>query len=173
VQAVAVTAITAALVKELRTKSGAGMMDCKKALVECNGDFEAAEVFLRNKGLASADKKSGRIAVEGAIVSYVHTGSRVGVLIEVNCESDFVARGEAFKEFAEDMAMQVAADADITVIEADDVPEEVVERQRELEMAKEDLLSKPEGTRAKIVEGRLQKFKNTQVNIQIFASHLM
>jgi elongation factor Ts len=83
------------------------MMDCKKALVESNGDFEAAEVYLRNKGLISADKKASRLAAEGAVVAYVHTGSRVGVLMEVNCESDFVARGEAFKEFAEDMAMQV------------------------------------------------------------------
>lgn len=106
-QAAAGAAISAALVKELRAKSGAGMMDCKKALVESNGDFEAAEVYLRNKGLISADKKASRLAAEGAVVAYVHTGSRVGVLMEVNCESDFVARGEAFKEFAEDMAMQV------------------------------------------------------------------
>ena len=102
-------AISPALVKQLRDKSGAGMMDCKKALAECGGDVEAASEFLRKKGLASADKKAGRVAAEGAVGSYIHAGSRLGVLVEVNCETDFVARGEKFRELVNDMAMQVGA----------------------------------------------------------------
>jgi elongation factor Ts len=104
-----VVAVAPALVKKLRDSSGAGMMDCKKALAECGGDLEAASEFLRKKGLASADKKSGRVAAEGAIGAYIHAGSRLGVLVEVNCETDFVARGEKFRELVNDMAMQVDA----------------------------------------------------------------
>ena len=104
-----VVAVAPALVKKLRDSSGAGMMDCKKALAECGGDLEAASEFLRKKGLASADKKSGRVAAEGAIGAYIHAGSRLGVLVEVNCETDFVARGEKFRELVNDMAMQVGA----------------------------------------------------------------
>jgi elongation factor Ts len=102
-------AVSPALVKQLREKSGAGMMDCKKALAESGGDIDAAAEYLRKKGLASADKKSGRVAAEGAVGAYIHAGSRLGVLVEVNCETDFVARGEKFRELVNDIAMQVGA----------------------------------------------------------------
>src|SRR5687767_10726790 len=101
--------ITAAMVKDLRERTGAGMADCKKALVEVSGDMEKAMEFLRKKGLAAAAKKSGRIATEGSVASYVHAGGRIGVLLEVNCETDFVARGEAFQTFVREVAMQIAA----------------------------------------------------------------
>jgi len=149
--------VSAALVKELREASGAGMMDCKKALAECGGDIEVAKDFLRKKGLASADKKAGRVAGEGAIGSYIHAGSRLGVLVEVNCETDFVARGEKFKELVNDIAMQIAACSDVRFVAATDVPAEVLERERAIEMEKEDLKSKPEAIREKIVAGRVDK----------------
>jgi elongation factor Ts len=139
--------ISPALVKKLRDASGAGMMDCKKALAECGGDIEAASDYLRKKGLASADKKSGRQAAEGAVWSYIHAGSRLGVLVEVNCETDFVARGDTFKELVNDLAMQIAACPLVTVVSTDDVPAEVLERERAIEMQKEDILSKPEAIR--------------------------
>ncbi|KAI8113284.1 hypothetical protein M9435_003288 [Picochlorum sp. BPE23] len=149
--------ISAKLVKELRQASGAGMMDCKKALAECGGDVDAAKDFLRKKGLASADKKSGRIAAEGAIASYIHAGSRLGVLVEVNCETDFVARGEKFQELVNDLAMQIAACPDIAVVSTEDVSAEMLEKERAIEMEKEDLKSKPEEIREKIIQGRLDK----------------
>lgn len=142
--AAAPAAVSAGQVRELRTISGAGMMDCKKALQECGGDVQAAQEYLRKKGLASADKKAGRVAAEGVVTSYIHAGSRLGVLVEVNCETDFVARGDIFKEFAADMAMQVAACPDVKVVSVDDVPTDDVEKEREIEMQKEDLQSKPE-----------------------------
>jgi elongation factor Ts len=151
------------LVKQLRDVSGAGMMDCKKALVATGGDIDASQEWLRNKGLASADKKASRVAAEGAIVSYIHAGARLGVMAEVNCETDFVARGDAFKVFANDVALQIAACADVTVVSTDDVSEEMLSKEREIEMGKEDLLSKPEGIRSKIVEGRLEKIRTSQV----------
>ena len=150
-------AISASLVKELRDASGAGMMDCKKALGETGGDIEAAKEWLRKKGLASADKKAGRVASEGSVQSYIHAGSRLGVLVEINCETDFVARGEKFKELVNDMAMQIAACPDVTVVSTSDVPAEVLERERAIEMEKEDLKNKPEDIRGKIVQGRLDK----------------
>ncbi|EFN57590.1 hypothetical protein CHLNCDRAFT_34804 [Chlorella variabilis] len=150
-------AISPALVKQLRDKSGAGMMDCKKALAECGGDVEAASEFLRKKGLASADKKAGRVAAEGAVGSYIHAGSRLGVLVEVNCETDFVARGEKFRELVNDMAMQIAACADVRYVSAADVPAAVLEKEKAIEMEKEDLKSKPEAIREKIVQGRVDK----------------
>ena len=150
-------AISAALVKELRDASGAGMMDCKKALGETGGDVEAAKEWLRKKGLASADKKAGRLASEGAIGAYIHAGSRLGVLVEVNCETDFVARGEKFKELVNDMAMQIAACPEVMVVSTGDVPADVLERERAIEMEKEDLKSKPEAIREKIVQGRVDK----------------
>ena len=150
-------AISAKLVKELRQASGAGMMDCKKALAECDGDLDAAKDYLRKKGLASADKKAGRIASEGAIASYIHAGSRLGVLVEVNCETDFVARGETFQELVNDMAMQIAASPQISVVSTDDVSSAMLEREKAIEMEKEDLKSKPEEIREKIVQGRLDK----------------
>ena len=149
--------ISAALVKELRAASGAGMMDCKKALAECNGDIEEAKDFLRKKGLASADKKSGRIAAEGSVCSYIHAGSKLGVLVEVNCETDFVGRGEKFQELVNDMAMQIAACPSVTVVSVEDVSQEMLEKERAIEMEKEDLASKPENIRGQIVQGRLDK----------------
>lgn len=120
-------AISAKQVKEIRDKTGAGMMDCKKALQESNGDMEEAVVWLRKKGMASADKKSSRIATEGAIGAYIHSGARLGVIVEVNCETDFVARGDKFKEIVADMAMQVAACPDIEYVSPDDVDPTMIE----------------------------------------------
>ncbi|KAH9300806.1 hypothetical protein KI387_012389 [Taxus chinensis] len=150
------TLISAALVKQLREETGAGMMDCKKALTETGGDLEKAQEFLRKKGLASADKKSGRIAAEGRIGSYIHD-SRIGVLIEVNSETDFVARGDIFKQLVEDLAMQVVAYPQVQYVSTEDIPKKVVEKEREIEMQREDLLAKPENIREKIVEGRITK----------------
>ncbi|KAF0888855.1 hypothetical protein E2562_019366 [Oryza meyeriana var. granulata] len=148
--------ISPALVKQLREATGAGMMDCKKALAESGGDIEKAQEFLRKKGLAAADKRAGRATAEGRIGSYIHD-SRIGVLIEVNCETDFVSRGDIFKELVDDLAMQVAACPQVQYISLDDVPEEVMKKETELEMQREDLLSKPEQIRSKIVEGRVKK----------------
>jgi elongation factor Ts len=149
--------VSAKMVKELRDKSGAGMMDCKKALAETAGDVKAAEEFLRKKGLSSAGKKAGRTAADGAIGAYVHLGSQLGVLVEVNCETDFVARGDKFKELVSDLAMQIAASPSVTVVAIEDVDQEMLERERQIELQKEDLQSKPENIREKIVEGRIAK----------------
>ncbi len=149
--------ITAKLVKDLRDKTGAGMMDCKKALNETNGDLEKAIEWLRKKGIASAEKKSGRVAAEGAIGSYIHTGSRVGVLLELNCETDFVARGEIFQSLLKDISMQVAACPNVEYVSVDDVPQDVVDKEKLIEMGRDDLANKPEQIREKIVEGRIAK----------------
>ncbi|CAI0628766.1 unnamed protein product [Linum tenue] len=149
-------AVSAALVKQLREETGAGMMDCKKALAETGGDLEKAQDYLRKKGLSSADKKSSRLAAEGRIGSYIHD-SRIGVLIEVNCETDFVGRGEIFKELVDDLAMQVVACPQVQFVSTEDVPKSIVEKEKELEMQREDLQSKPENIREKIVDGRISK----------------
>lgn len=149
-------AVSPAVVKQLREETGAGMMDCKKALSETGGDMVRAQEYLRKKGLASADKKASRATAEGRIGSYIHD-SRIGVLIEVNCETDFVARGDIFKELVEDLAMQVAACPQVQYLNTEDVPKEIVDNERELEMQREDLLSKPEQIRSKIVDGRIKK----------------
>lgn len=149
--------ISAKLVKELREKTGAGMMDCKKALQENDGDMTAAAEWLRKKGIASADKKTGRTAAEGLVGSYIHTGGRVGVLVEVNCETDFVARRDEFKELVQNIAMQVAACPNVEYVRSDDVPSEIVEREKSIEMGRDDLASKPEAIREKIVVGRIEK----------------
>lgn len=148
--------ISPALVKQLREESGAGMMDCKKALSESGGDIVKAQEFLRKKGLASADKKASRATAEGRIGSYIHD-SRIGILLEVNCETDFVSRGDIFKELVDDLAMQAAACPQVQYVVTEDVPEEFVNKEREIEMQKEDLLSKPEQIRSKIVDGRIGK----------------
>ena len=148
--------ISASLVKELRERSGAGMMDCKKALVETNGDIEKAIDFLREKGLASAAKKSSRIASEGLVESYIH-GGRIGVLIEVNSETDFVAKNVEFKIFVKDMAMQVAA-SNPKYVKREDVPEEEVEREKHVLVQQALNEGKPEHIPNKIVEGRMGKF---------------
>ena len=149
--------ISAKLVKDLRDKTGAGMMDCKKALVEADGDMPKAIEWLRQKGIASAEKKSGRVAAEGAIGSYIHTGARVGVLLELNCETDFVARGELFQGLLRDVAMQIAACPNVEYVTVDDIPKDIVENEKSIEMGRDDLDGKPEQIKSKIVEGRIAK----------------
>jgi len=149
--------ISAKLVKELRDVTGAGMMDCKKALAETGGDKDKAVEWLRQKGIASAEKKSGRTAAEGAIGSYIHTGARVGVLVEVNCETDFVARGEIFQELVRNVAMQIAACPSVDYVKVDDIPSEVAEREKQIEMGRDDLAGKKEEMKEKIVAGRIGK----------------
>nr|XP_043624019.1 polyprotein of EF-Ts, chloroplastic isoform X2 [Erigeron canadensis] len=148
--------ISATLVKQLREETGAGMMDCKKALSETGGDLEKAQEYLRKKGLSTADKKSSRLAAEGRIGSYIHD-SRIGVLIEVNCETDFVGRSEKFKELVDDLAMQVVACPKVEYVSIEDIPESIVSKERDIEMQREDILSKPESIRGKIVDGRVAK----------------
>ena len=149
--------ISAKLVKELRDKTGAGMMDCKKALSECGGDAANATEWLRQKGIATAEKKAGRTAAEGAVGSYIHTGARVGVLVEVNCETDFVARGDVFQELLRNVAMQIAACPGVEYVSTDQIPAEISEREKSIEMGRDDLEGKPEQMKVKIVEGRIGK----------------
>ena len=149
--------ISAKLVKDLRDKTGAGMMDCKKALTEAKGDTEKAIEWLRQKGIASAEKKAGRTAAEGAIGSYIHTGARVGVLVEVNCETDFVARGEIFQELLRNVAMQIAACPGVEYVSTEHIPAEVAEREKQIEMGRDDLAGKKEEMKEKIVAGRIGK----------------
>lgn len=149
--------IGAAEVKELRDKTGAGMMDCKRALVESNGDVEKAVEILREKGLASAAKKSGRIAAEGIVESYIHTGGRIGVLIEVNCETDFVAKTPEYKAFVRDLAMQVAASKPLYV-SRDEVPADIIAKEREILRAQALAEGKPEKIVDKMVDGRIDKY---------------
>ena len=149
-------AISASLVKELREKTAAGMLDCKKALEKTDGDIEKAIDYLREKGLASASKKSGRVASEGLVEAYIH-GGRIGVLIEVNSETDFVAKNDEFKEFVKDMAMQVAA-ASPKVVSREELSEEEIAHEREIQMNKVVNEGKPAHVAEKIVEGRMEKF---------------
>ncbi len=149
--------VSAKLVKSLRDKTGAGMMDCKKALTENDGDINKATEWLRQKGIASAEKKSGRIAAEGAIGSYIHTGARVGVLLELNCETDFVSRGDLFQGLLRDVSMQVAACPNVEYVSIDDIPNDVVDKEKSIEMGRDDLSGKPEQIKEKIVEGRITK----------------
>jgi elongation factor Ts len=149
--------ISAQLVKELREKTGAGMMDCKKALAEAGGDFGKAEDLLRKKGLSAAAKKSSRAATEGAVASYIHMGGKIGVLIEVNCETDFVARTEGFQALVKDLAMQVAAAAPQWV-RREEVPPEVVAKELEIAKAQMRDQKKPEAILEKIATGKLDKF---------------
>lgn len=150
-------AITASLVQELRSKSGAGMMDCKKALEATSGDFEKAVDWLRQKGLASAGKKAGRVAAEGAVVSYIHGEGRVGVLLEVNSETDFVARNEGFKTFTRDIAMHIAATAPVAV-SSDEVDQGLIARERDVLTAKAREQGKKEDMIPKIVDGQIKKW---------------
>jgi len=149
--------ISAQSVKELREKTGAGMMDCKKALTETQGDIEKAIEYLRQKGLASAGKKAGRVAAEGLIDSYIHTGNRIGVLVEVNCETDFVARNEAFKTLVQDIAKQIAAYSNVEYVKVSDIPPEIVEREKQVAMGSDALKGKPENVKEKIVQGKIEK----------------
>lgn len=149
--------ISAKLVKELRERTGAGMMDCKKALTETGGDMEKAILYLREKGLAAAAKRAGRVAKEGLVSAYIHPGSRVGVLVEVNCETDFVAKTEDFKNFVHDIALQIAASRP-EYISRDDLPAEVIAREKEILRAQALHEGKPEKVVEKMVEGRIEKF---------------
>jgi elongation factor Ts len=149
--------ITAQLVKQLRERTGAGMMECKSALVEANGDIGEAEVILRKRGIASAGKKSARVTKQGLIGTYVHAGGQLGVLVEVNCESDFVARTEDFKELVHDVAMHIAA-ADPRFIGKEDVPAEALDKEREIQRARALFEGKPPNVVDRIVEGRMGKF---------------
>jgi len=177
-------AISATQIKKLRDSTGAGMMTCKSALVEAEGDMEKAVDILRKKGAAALGKKSGRTANEGVIVSYIHQGNRLGVLLEVNCETDFVARNEDFKNFAHDIAMHIAASNPLWVSRGD-VPSEVLEKERDI--YKEQALNegKPDKIMDKIVEGKVEKFyeqtclmeqrfvKNPDLTIQDYLAELV
>jgi len=149
--------ITAVMVKELREKTGAGIMDCKEALAECGADMDQAIDFLRKKGLATAQKRAGRAMSEGVIESYIHMGGKLGVMVEVNCETDFVAKTDDFKEFARNIAMHIAATAPAGIV-PEDVPEEVVMKEKEIYRAQALELGKPEQVVDKIVEGKLSRF---------------
>ncbi|HEY6106835.1 MAG TPA: translation elongation factor Ts [Anaeromyxobacteraceae bacterium] len=149
--------ITAKMVQELREKTGAGMMDCKKALAECGGDPAKAEEILRKKGLAAAQKRAGRIASEGAVGSYVHLGGKIGVLVEVNCETDFVARNQAFQALVKDLAMHVAAMAPLYV-RREEVPAELLRKELEIALGQAREQKKPEAIIEKIATGKLEKF---------------
>lgn len=158
--------ITASAVKALREKTGAGMVDCKNALVEANGDEATAIEILRKKGIATAEKKGGRITAEGAVGSYIHMGGKVGVLVEINCESDFVARSEEFQQLVKDVAMHIAA-TDPRYVRREEIPAEVLDKERQIlrEQLKNDPknASKPEDVLNKIIEGRLNKFYEENV----------
>ena len=149
--------ISAKQVKELRDQTGAGMMDCKKALKENDGDRQKAIEWLRQKGITSAAKKESRVASEGLVHSYIHTGGRVGVLVEVNCETDFVARRDEFKELARDVAMQIAASPNVQYVKVEDIPADFAEREKAIEMGRDDLGNKPDNIKEKIVQGRIDK----------------
>ncbi|MCD1257788.1 translation elongation factor Ts [Paenibacillus athensensis] len=150
-------AVTAAQVKELREKTGAGMLDCKKALEEANGDIAKAGELLREKGLAAAANKAGRIATEGAVESYIHAGGKVGVLVEINCETDFVGKTDQFKSFCRDIAMHIAA-ASPSYVRRDEVPAEALEKEKEILRNQALNEGKPEKIVDKMVEGRIGKY---------------
>lgn len=149
--------ISAESIKELRNKTGAGMMDCKKALEASEGKVDLAIENLRKKGLVSANKKVSRIATEGIIESYIHIGAKLGVMVELNCETDFVARQSNFHNLAKNIAMQLAACQFVQYISVDQIPQDFIGRETAIEMAKDDLLNKPENVKKQIVEGRIQK----------------
>ncbi|MBI4640065.1 MAG: translation elongation factor Ts [Candidatus Tectomicrobia bacterium] len=149
--------ITASMVKELREKTGAGIMDCKRALAETEGEFEKAVDYLRQKGLSAAAKKSGRATSEGIVGAYIHAGGKIGVLIEVNCETDFVARTEAFQQLVKDLSMQIAA-ANPLYLAREDIPQEVLSRERAIYEAQAREMRRPENVIPRIVEGKLEKY---------------
>lgn len=149
--------ISAQLVKKLRNYTGAGMMNCKKALQAAQGNMELAIENLRKQGLASASKKSARIVTEGVIESYIHSGSRIGVLLELNCETDFVARHAEFHALAKNIAMQIAACPEVQCVSVSDIPPNIVEKEKEIELGKQDLENKPDNIKQLIVKGRIEK----------------
>ncbi|MDY0132850.1 MAG: translation elongation factor Ts [Desulforegulaceae bacterium] len=149
--------ISAQMVKELRDKSGAGIMDCKQALKECGGDIEKSVDFLRTKGLATAQKKAGRDASEGRIESYIHMGGKIGVLVEVNCETDFVAKNDDFIEFCKNLAMHIAASAPEAIV-PEDLSKDLCDRERKVYEEQVREMGKPENIISKIVDGKMEKF---------------
>ncbi len=149
--------ISADLVKQLRERSGAGIMDCKEALTECDADLDKAADYLRKKGLATAKKRADRVASEGVVQSYIHMGGKIGVLVEVNCETDFVAKTDDFKEFAKNIAMHIAASSPLGIV-PEDVPEQEAEKEREIYRQQAQEMGKPENMIEKIVEGKMNKF---------------
>jgi len=151
------TTISAAQVKELRARSGAGIMDCKEALTECNADMDKAADYLRKKGLATAKKRADREASEGVVQAYIHMGGKIGVLVEINCETDFVAKTDDFQEFAKNIAMHVAAANPLGVV-PEDIPEDVIEKEKEIYRAQALEMGKPENMLDKIIEGKMNKF---------------
>lgn len=154
--------INSSLVKELREATGAGMMSCKKALEETKGNYSEAVKILRQKGLALADKKVGRKTCEGVIGCYIHTGGKLGVLYEINCETDFVARRPEFQEFAKNIGMQIAAYPTVAYISLSDIPDEIIEIEKTIESKKEDLKNKPVEIQTKIINDRINKNLKTQ-----------
>jgi elongation factor Ts len=152
-----VAEVTSELIKELREKTQVGILDCKKALVECDGDVEKAADFLRKKGLAKASKKMGRTASEGTISSYIHNNSKIGVLLELNCETDFVAKNADFQELSKELCMQIAATNPLYV-DIDDIPDEEIEREKEIYREQLKDSGKPENVLDKIIEGKLKKY---------------
>nr|YP_010619464.1 Translation elongation factor Ts [Xiphosiphonia pinnulata]WAX03477.1 Translation elongation factor Ts [Xiphosiphonia pinnulata] len=165
-------------IKELRNKTGAGMTDCKKALEASDGQIDIAIEALRKKGLASADKKSSRLATEGLVQSYIHAGSRIGVLVEINCETDFVSRQPEFHQLSKDIAMQIAACQSVAYVFKSDIPDHIITYEQSLELQKEDLSGKPVNIKNKIANGRLDKrlkelslmdqnfIKNTEITVE-------
>lgn len=149
--------ISAAMVKQLREKSGAGIMDCKHALAESDGDLEKASEYLRKKGLATAQKRAGRDTKEGAVQAYIHMGGKIGVLVEINCETDFVAKTDDFTGFVKNIAMHIAATNPVGIL-PEDVPPEVIEKEKEIYRAQALEMGKPEKMIDKIAEGKLNKF---------------
>jgi elongation factor Ts len=149
--------ISAATVKQLREKTGAGIMDCKEALSECNGDISKAVDFLRKKGLATAAKRAGRATTEGIIESYIHMDNKLGVLVEINCETDFVAKNDDFKEFAKNIAMHITATNPVS-IRPEDVPKETIDKEKEIYRAQVLDMGKPEQIADKIVDGKMKKY---------------
>lgn len=176
--------ITSAMVKELRTKTGAGMMDCKEALAASDGDFEKAIDFLRKKGLSAATKRSSKAAKEGTIAAYIHMGGRIGVMVELNCETDFVAKTEAFQAAAKDIAMHVAASNPL-YLRPDEIPADAMEREKEIYRSQLREEKKPEKIWDKIIEGKLKKYyedvclteqkfiKNTDITIATLINNLI
>ena len=160
------TEINAKIVKKLRDQTGAGMMNCKKALIENDGDFEKAIDSLRLKGMAIADKKSARNTNEGLIYSYIHTGSKLGIMVEVNCETDFVAKREEFSDLCKNIAMQIASNSNIDFISTDEISQITKDEVWEFESCKEDLENKPDEIKTKILEGRVLKSLKSKVLLE-------
>lgn len=173
------SAASASTVQSLREKTGAGMMDCKKALLETGGDIDKAIEFLRKKGIASAEKKAGREAKQGSVFSYIHAGGRIGVLVEINCETDFVARNESFQNFSRDIAMHIAA-ANPRFLNRTSVPDGILAKEKEIFLEQARGSGKPENVLQKIVDGKIEKFyaetclmeqsfiKNPDINIEAY-----